>query len=246
MFQFNFKLFFCLSFFFFATSFILPQNTESKKITNPQENLYEENFQLLEKELDSLSNSSSVDNIESTEPTSWSWRIVKTFFTLFFLLGAFFLFLKFRSLKKEPTFTSSSIFHVLHEFMLSPGVFLKIIDFNSSLLILSVSNAGIQLLQEIKDKQSIDQIRLDCSMHKSPSNNKGQNQSIPDFWSSVISRLGPKAFSEFPNQKTLKNSFVPKTAVENSEKNLENLRKSAKENVSRMRNTRKDLHDVEK
>ncbi|MCB1146191.1 MAG: flagellar biosynthetic protein FliO [Leptospiraceae bacterium] len=96
------------------------------------------------------------------EPVSWGWQILRTLFTLAFLLAIFYLFYRFYLFRKTLPAANSSTFKILQEFPLQPGRMLQLVDMKSRILVLGLSDSNIQLITEIKDRDSIEQIRLDC------------------------------------------------------------------------------------
>ena len=88
---------------------------------------------------------------KSDQEISWGWQIIKTTIALLCLIGIFFViwklyFFRQKTLRRE-----------------SPNKSLQLISLHNKLLLLGISDSGgIQLISEISDKNSIDQIKLYC------------------------------------------------------------------------------------
>jgi flagellar biogenesis protein FliO len=91
---------------------------------------------------------------------SYAWLIFKTIMILGLLVGVFYYFFRFVTKKAGMNVLGQDVFHVLAVLPIGPNKFLQVVDFAGKLLLLGVSDSGINLITEIKDKEEIDRIRL--------------------------------------------------------------------------------------
>ena len=143
-------------------------NNKEKEITNSNknnENNEQADFEsLLQKELDGIESDDAKK--EKSEDVSWVWQITKTFLVLLFLIGFFWGGWRLYLFKKELPFKESEVMQVLYEYDLSGSRRISIVQLVNRLLVLGISESGIQLITEITDKHTIDQIKLDCEKDK--------------------------------------------------------------------------------
>ncbi len=119
----------------------------------------EEDFStLLEKELKRQDPASS----EDAKEISWDWQILKTTIVLIIMILIFLGIWKVYLFKKKIPVRTSQVLQLLYEYPMANGKIMQIVQLNNKLLLLGLSEAGIQLITEINDKNSIDQIKLDC------------------------------------------------------------------------------------
>ncbi len=166
------------------------------------QDLSEDNFsKLLEEEL----KKNSGPGVRAPQDISWGWQILKTAFALLVIIGFFAIFWKFYSFRQKVLHKDSAVIRLLYEYHLDNGRKLNIIQLHNKLLLLGVSEAGIQLLNEISEKNEIDQIKLDCE--------KENIQEKPDFLMELTKAFKEK-FSGQSQKKSLFNMASPKTDID--------------------------------
>lgn len=108
------------------------------------------------------------------QPTSWGAQIVKTLVVLLVIILFFYSLWKFTDFRKRFPNASSEVVRTLHSYPLTPDKSIQIVELGNKLLVLGVSDAGIQLVTEFTEKAAIDRIKLDCD--------KDNDNEKPDFW----------------------------------------------------------------
>lgn len=152
---------------------------------------------LLEDELNRETN--AVNTVESTSP-NWGFQILKTIIGLGFIIFVIFLFKKYMIFKSSFGTPQTDIIKTLHEYPVGTGKKMQLIEVGNKILLIGVSDAGLQLISEFKEKASIDQIKM--SIESQPA------VEARDLWieaSKIISNKiqtilkGKKNFSNYEN-----------------------------------------------
>ncbi len=94
------------------------------------------------------------------EEESYAWVIIKTLFILGLMVGGFYYFFRFVSRKAGIQLGGSEVAQVLSVVPLGQNKFIQIVDLAGRMLVLGVTDANINLIAEIKDKEEIDRIRV--------------------------------------------------------------------------------------
>jgi len=163
---------------------------EEKAESNPEP--ASEFEKILDKELEG----GQKPEIKNDAPVNWFYQILKTIIGLGLIVGTIYLLRQYMVFKNKFTVTDSKIIKVLHEYPVASGKKLQIIEIGNKLLLLGISDAGIQLISEFKEKVSIDQIKLDMDTE-----GKTENQ---DYWveiSKIISDKIKNLFHKTPENK---------------------------------------------
>ena len=149
------------------------------KPESTRDNLLDDMNKQLKKEL-SDNNTDNTDKPERKKP-SWLWQITKTTLALAFMLGIFFAGYKLFLFKRALPAQTSSVIKSWYDYPLQPGKNLRIVEMNNRLMLLALSEAGIQLLTEITDKDQVERIKLDCE--------KDNSVGRPDFLSELTNSI---------------------------------------------------------
>ena len=194
---------------------------------------------LLRQELDGIQPEASSD--KKAESVSWSWQILKTFLVLFFLIGFFGIAWKLYLFRKKMPSQESGVMQVLYEYDLSGSRRISIVQLASRLLVLGVSDSGIQLITEITDKHTIDQVKLDCD--------KERGSEKPDFlWE--LTKVIKNKFSDWKTSSKMVSQSIlnprlgsgfdpglPKSKAEAQHlDHLNQLREKSKSRIQNMKN----------
>jgi len=198
-------------------------NNQLKKNVKKKPSLIDKNFELLKQELD---NKTKKTTKQQQIKTNWAWQFLKTTFVLAILIIVFWGGYKLIQFRKSLPQSRSQVIRPLHSTPLQPGKVLQLIEFNSKILLLSVSDAGIQLVSEVTERSAIDQIKLDCE--------KEAGIIKPDFLVELTKRIKDKFDPAAKNK-----SF--NTTYEDTQKEWEVLRKSSKSKIKNLKDNRKDL-----
>ena len=102
------------------------------------------------------------------------------------IIGVYFLF-RVLVKKKTKLVTDSEVITVLATYPLAANRIIQVVDIGGQVLVLGVSDSSINLITELKDKESIDRIRL--------ANSKKQGGS-GTFKDTFMNLLGGKPFSK--------------------------------------------------
>ncbi len=159
---------------------------------------------------------------------SWGWQIIKTVLVLLFLIGAFGLFWKFYSFKKQLPSKESKVMQTLYRYNLSTDQQIQIVQLSQNLLVLGVSGSGINLISEITDTNKINQIKIDCE--------KENFEEKPDFLWELTKTMKEK----FSNWSFPQKHILGDTAAMNSQTWSE-LRRSSKNKIQNLKEQKKKL-----
>ncbi|MDH5718585.1 MAG: flagellar biosynthetic protein FliO [Spirochaetia bacterium] len=196
---------------------------DSKENQKPEE---KSDFQkLLEKELKSEANQAS----DVKEQTSWLWQFIKTLLVLGGMILFFYIVWRVYNFKRNLPGRGSGVFQVWHEFSLVPGKTLQIVEMANRLLILAVSDSGVQLVTELTEKSIIDRVKLDCE--------KNNQSNPPDFLLELSKSVRGKVEALFnPEKKILETE-----KKQNSENTWENTRKESIDKLKKLKNEKELL-----
>jgi len=163
----------------------------------------------------------------STKP-SVLWQFIKTFFVLFLLLIIFWVFKKFITFKKENIFEEGQIFNVLYEQNIKSGKSLQFVQLGNKILVLGISDAGIQLVTEITEKHVIDKINIDIEKQK---------KSVKkDFLTELMTSIKGSIDIMKSKQK-----FKMNDDLTNENKQVNILRNNVSSNLKKMKENRKSI-----
>lgn len=126
------------------------QKKQTEK-TNPKNENFED---LLKKEMEG-------SEIVVENNTSWFVQFLKTTFLLAVIIGIFYGVLRVYRFKKQLQINESETIKILHQYPLMPGKYLQIVQISGKIYFLGISDAGVQLISEIKDQDYYQRIRLD-------------------------------------------------------------------------------------
>jgi len=165
---------------------------------------------------------------ENTARPRFSWvnEFIKTLFGLGFIILLLGLVRKYYLFKKDFQKKTGALFHILHEQPVAPGKTIQVIEVGGKMLLIGVSDAGIQLITEIKDKPAIDQIKIDI--------NNSQGGEKPDFLVELSSAIIGKVQGIIsPDKKKPK----PQAGHPDNE-DISRLRSKSKENLDQIKKQR--------
>ncbi len=94
------------------------------------------------------------------EEESVVWMIFKTLIVLGLFVGGFYLFYKFVTQKAGLQVSGQEAIKILSMVPVGPNRNLQLIDVAGKVYLIGISENGINMLAEIKDKEEIDRIRL--------------------------------------------------------------------------------------
>ncbi len=94
------------------------------------------------------------------EEESVIWMIFKTLLVLALFVGGFYMFYKFVTQKAGLQVSGHEAIKILSMVPVGPNRTLQLIDVAGKVYLLGISENGISMLTEIKDKEEIDRIRL--------------------------------------------------------------------------------------
>jgi len=94
------------------------------------------------------------------EEESVIWMILKTLIVLGLFVGGFYMFYKFVTQKAGLQVSGHEAIKILSMIPVGPNRTLQLIDVAGKVYLLGISESGISMLTEIKDKEEIDRIRL--------------------------------------------------------------------------------------
>lgn len=94
------------------------------------------------------------------EEESVIWMIFKTLIVLGLFVGGFYMFYKFVTQKAGLQVSGHEAIKILSMVPVGPNRSLQLIDVAGKVYLLGISESGISMLTEIKEKEEIDRIRL--------------------------------------------------------------------------------------
>lgn len=122
------------------------------------------------------------------EEESYAWLVVKTIFILGFIVGIFYIFLKYVTKKAGINVLGTDAIQVLSMVPIGQNKFLQIIDIAGKVLVLGVSDNSISLITEISDKSEIDRIRI-LSSRTGAARGKGFQDTLARHISGLLERI---------------------------------------------------------
>ncbi len=123
----------------------------------------------------------------TVEEESYTWLVVKTLIVLGALVGGFYYFFRFVTKKAGIQTLGRDVIKVLSVIPVGQNKFLQVIDLAGRIMVIGVSDASINLITEILDKDEIDRIRL-LSSKSSPVQPGGFQDYIPKYISKLFGK----------------------------------------------------------
>ncbi|MCS6985396.1 MAG: flagellar biosynthetic protein FliO [Leptospiraceae bacterium] len=189
---------------------------EPNKATKSEEESFEK---LLEKEL-------SQETERSAPKPSWLAQLVKTTLVLAIFLGVFYVIYRTYVFRKSLPQKKTRAFRLIYNFPLGTGKSLQVVEIPNRLLILGVSEAGIELIREIQDRAEMELIRLECE--------KDMGEKVPDFFHELKEEITRKAREVFGTK------FTASISAEEKEL-MEDYRKRSQAKLQKLRHDRDSL-----
>ena len=122
------------------------------------------------------------------EEESVIWMIFKTIIVLALFIGGFYLFYKFVTQKAGLQVTGHEAIQVLSMIPVGPNRSLQLVEVAGRVYLIGVSEAGINMLTEINNKEEIDRIRL-LSSRSTPVKDLTFQDFITDQIGRVVERI---------------------------------------------------------
>ncbi len=204
------------------------QTPTQSKPPKQQQKQISEFEKLLQQE---LSGQSPTAKKEEDRP-SWAWQVIKTALVLAVLLGIFWALWRLFIFKRSLPAMQSSVLRVLYQFPLMPGKFIQIVEVDSKLLFLGVSDAGVQLITEVTEKTQVDRIKLECDKD----NEKGK----PDFLGELSRAVRDKVQGWLNPQKSFSAD-----QTQNTNPGWQNVRNESRARLENLRTNREFLKNNE-
>ena len=200
------------------------QKTDSNK--QPKQDFFAGMSEKLNKELSGNENPEKRAAGKEDKP-SWAWQIVRTIIGLSIVLTILYIGYRIFLFKRKLPRQNSDVMQVIYDFPLTPGKIIKIVEMNHRLMLIGVSDAGIQLISEITDHNQVEQIRLDCA--------RESEVSKPDFMLELTKAIKNK-ITDFTQPK-------PKNInTQNKNEPWEGLRNSTRSKLSDLSETKETLN----
>lgn len=200
------------------------QKTDSNK--QPKQDFFAGMSEKLNKELSGNENPAKRAAGKEDKP-SWAWQIVRTIIGLSIVLTMLYIGYRIFLFKKKLPRQNSGVMKVIYDFPLTPGKTIKIVEINHKLMLIGVSDAGIQLISEITDHNQVEQIRLDCA--------RESKVSKPDFMLELTKAIKNK-ITDFTQPK-------PKNInTQNKNEPWESFRNSTRSKLSDLSETKETLN----
>jgi len=177
----------------------------------------------------------NTNDLSKEENVSWAYRILKTTVILALMIGVFLVGWKFLVFKKGFNPGGSEVIKTLYQHNMGPGKSLQIIEMGGRLLIMGLSDAGLQLITEITDKSTIEKIKMDCD--------KDSEKERPDFWIELSKSMANKMKSTMSNNRNSSNTRRFETTEQQP---WENTRSRSKETLSKIKQSRDLFHQEDK
>lgn len=217
------------------------ENTEPQK-TSQEQNLND----LFQKEMKGIDPERPGE--DGVERVSWAAQLVKTIVVLGLMLGIFYGGYKVFIFKKGLPIAGSEVIQILYEYPISSGKKLQFLEMAGKLFILAISDAGVQLVTEINDHNSIDRLKHDIS--------KESEREKPDFLLELSSAVRSKIDSVMhpdkhnseqteaaPRKQEKPDRNTKKDFSESSTDFLNGLRNASKDKLKNLRKQREFLRD---
>lgn len=210
-----------------------PQEQTEAEAKQSQKTQEEEFSRYFQEEFDS-------DPTESLQPkkrVSWLWQFIKTVFGLSLVIGFFYALVRlFRFQQKLPA-RYSEVVKNHHQYPVATGKQIQILEVGKRLLVVAVSDAGIQLLVEITEKSEMDLIKLQSQ--------QSQDIARPDFLTELINSMK----GEWQKTKTTlaKKEEREQQATTHEEEIIswDNMRKASQEKLERLKTNREQMYKEE-
>ena len=132
----------------------------------------------------------------------------------------------------------SEVINTLYQHSLGPGKSLQILEMGGRLLVMGLSDAGLQLISEITDRSTIEKIKMDCD--------KDSEQEKPDFWIELSKSMTNKMKSAMSNNRNSSDRKRFEDFENKEEQPWENTRARSKETLSKIKESRDLFHQEEK
>lgn len=152
--------------FFFAVVFVLCP-IRSFSASDKVNNVAESKADAVQNDKDKKENSEDLKEgnlYEYEKPVaeedSYAWLIIKTIFILGALVWAFYYFFRFVTKKTGIQTLGRDVIKVLSMVPVGQNKYLQVIDLAGKIMVIGVSDANINLITQINDKDEIDRIRL--------------------------------------------------------------------------------------
>ncbi len=157
----------------------------------------------------------------TAEEDSYGWMIFKTIIVLGLLVGGFYYFYRFVTKKAGIQLVGREVIKILSIVPVGQNKYLQVVDLAGRLMVIGVSDSGITLITEIKDKDEIDRIRL-LSSKSTPVQPGGFQEYISRYISKL---LGNKNHSGKRGNFEAKYEDVPIDRMDYLKKQRERLKK---------------------
>jgi len=130
------------------------------------------------------------DFMPKVEEESYAWMIFKTILILGFLVGGFYFFFRFVTKRVGIQVLGENVINILSIVPIGQNKYLQVVDLAGKILVLGVSENGINLISEINEKDKIDQIRLLSTKNSHSKNKAGFQDYIMKHIGKLIDRKG--------------------------------------------------------
>lgn len=212
------------------------QEISAKTETDKKQNEDEEFSRYFKKEYES----EPTENIQKGKRVSWGWQLVKTSFGLLFIIGFFYLLVRLYRFQQNLPARYSQVIKPLHQYPITGGKQIQILELGNRLLVVAVSDAGIQLITEIHEKSEIDKIKLESTQYEEatpPDFLTELTKTLKQEWNKTktsLSKDSTRDFSNFAN--TQDDMSVDWNA----------MRQSSQEKLNHLKQTREDFRNGDK
>ena len=201
-----------------------PADTEEANSNKkPKQDFFAGMSEKLNKELSGNENPEKRAAGKEDKP-SWAWQIVRTIIGLSIVLTILYIGYRIFLFKRKLPRQNSGVMQVIYDFPLTPGKIIKVVEMNHRLMLIGVSDAGIQLISEITDHNQVEQIRLDCA--------RESEVSKPDFMLELTKAIKNK-ITDFTQ---------PKPKNINKNEPWESFRNSTRSKLSDLSETKETLN----
>lgn len=95
-----------------------------------------------------------------TEDESYIWMILKTIIIMAMLVGGFYTFFRYITKRAGIQTMGGDVMQILSVIPVGQNKFIQIVDVAGRVLLLGISDSGINLITEIKEKDEIDRLRI--------------------------------------------------------------------------------------
>ena len=124
-----------------------------------------------------------------TEEGSYAWLVIKTIIILGLIVGGFYYFFRFVTKKAGVNVVGEDVVTVLSVVPVGQNKFLQVVDIAGKMLVLGVTDASINVVTEITEKEDRDRIRLLSSRSTVPPVG-GFQESFMKHLGKVVQRVG--------------------------------------------------------